>query len=155
MDRMTPPPNYYGAPYQQNYGPNMPNNPSMPGPQPPMPNGNVNMPPQMNQPRDFEEPMYMDKGNAMPNTSDQICIGYTYADIAQANRGKKVKIYCSFTDSSQWHDMSIDGRILYAAEDHIAIETDENPSKYIVIIGIYIDYMVFLEKPNVPTKKSM
>ena len=153
MDRMTPPPNYYGAPYP-NFNQNMPN-PQMQGPQPPMPNAGNQMqqPPQQN---GFEEAIFVEKGplNAQQN-SDQICMSYTYADIAQANRGKKVKVFCSFTDASEWHNVTFEGRILYGAIDHIAIESDETPSNYVVILGVYIDYMTFFEKPNVPAKRSI
>ncbi|MCH5172218.1 MAG: spore coat protein GerQ [Erysipelotrichales bacterium] len=157
MDRMTPPPNYYGAPYP-NFNQNMPN-PQMQGPQPPMPNGiNPNQQQQIQpqQPSGYEEAIFMEKGplNVQQN-NDQICMNYTYADIAQANRGKKVKVFCSFTDASEWHDVTFEGRILYGAVDHIAIESEDNPSHYMVILGVYIDYMMFFDKPNVPAKRSI
>ncbi len=157
MDRMTPPPNYYGAPYP-NFNQNMPN-PQMQGqgPQPPMPNSmNSGQQTQMPKPpQGFEESIFVEQGPVTPPKTDQICMSYSYADIAQANRGKKVVVYCSFADASQWHDVTFEGRILYGAIDHIALESEENPGHYIAILGVYIDYMVFLEKPNIPAKKSI
>ena len=154
MDRMTPPPNYYGAPFpcfNQGGGPNPQ---MMPSNQPPMPNGaNIN-----NQ----VQPDYANENYPVPqaesyNTSNKehICMNYSYAEIAHANRGKHVKVYCSFPDSTKWHDVVIEGKIHYAADDHILIETLDNPNHYIMIVGIYVNYMELYDKPIVPNKKSM
>lgn len=148
MDRMTPPPNYYGPPFA-GYNQNMPNNPS----------GNMH-PPTPNMPHDQAMPnvnrediMYGNTNPQMQGNQESLSLGYSYADIAHINRGKRVIVYCSFADSAQWHDMTIKGKIMYATDDHIALESDDDPTQYIVIIGVYINYMVFLDKPNVPQKK--
>lgn len=164
MDRMTPPPNYYGATFPGfNQGQ---------GAQPPMPNGNVNNP-NMNNAMPNQMPNQNINPNAAvptnfmanPYTAPAIesetgtckgsnCVQSSYAEIAHSNRGKHVRLYCSFPDSSQWHDVIIEGKIHYAADDHIAIESDTEPGKYILIIGIYVNYMELFEKPIVPNKKS-
>ena len=159
MDRMTPPPNYYGAPFPGfNQGPQGPQ-----GAQPPMPTPN-NVPPQNNMPNQNlnnpTPPPYTGQVESM-NTdykqnsdNNQLCVCYTYADIAHANRGKVVKIYCSFPDSSKWHDVVIEGIIYYAADDHIVIESIEEPKKYTMILGVYVNYMETYEKPIVPMSKK-
>lgn len=156
MDRMTPPPNYYGAPFPGfNQGPQgqVPQ-----GVQPPMPN-NGNMPNNMpSQNANQTPPVYngqTNNSNDQQETNNQLCVCYTYADIAHANRGKVVKVYCSFPDSSKWHDVVIEGIIYYAADDHIVIESIEEPKKYTMILGVYVNFMETYEKPIVPTKKSI
>lgn len=156
MDRMTPPPNYYGAPFPGfNQGPQ---GPVPQGAQPPMPNnGNIpnNMPSQNNT---QTPPVYngqANNSNDQQETNNQLCVCYTYADIAHANRGKVVKVYCSFPDSSKWHDVVIEGIIYYAADDHIVIESVEEPKKYTMILGVYVNYMETYEKPIVPAKKNI
>lgn len=155
MDRMTPPPNYYGAPFPGfNQGPQ---GPVPQGAQPPMPN-NGNMPNNMpNQNNTQTPPAYngqANNSNDQQESNNQLCVCYTYADIAHANRGKVVKVYCSFPDSSKWHDVVIEGIIYYAADDHIVIESIEEPKKYTMILGVYVNYMETYEKPIVPTKNS-
>ncbi len=156
MDRMTPPPNYYGAPFPGfNQGPQ---GPVPQGAQPPMPN-NGNMPNNMpNQNNTQTPPAYngqANNSNDQQESNNQLCVCYTYADIAHANRGKVVKVYCSFPDSSKWHDVVIEGIIYYAADDHIVIESIEEPKKYTMILGVYVNYMETYEKPIVPTKKNI
>ena len=156
MDRMTPPPNYYGAPFPGfNQGPQ---GPVPQGAQPPMPN-NGNMPNNMpNQNNTQTPPAYngqANNSNDQQESNNQLCVCYTYADIAHANRGKVVKVYCSFPDSSNWHDVVIEGIIYYAADDHIVIESIEEPKKYTMILGVYVNYMETYEKPIVPTKKNI
>ena len=155
MDRMTPPPNYYGAPFPGfNQGPQ---GPVPQGAQPPMPN-NGNMPNNMpNQNNAQTPPAYngqANNSNDQQESNNQLCVCYTYADIAHANRGKVVKVYCSFPDSSKWHDVVIEGIIYYAADDHIVIESIEEPKKYTMILGVYVNFMETYEKPIVPTKNS-
>lgn len=155
MDRMTPPPNYYGAPFPGfNQGPQ---GPVPQGAQPPMPN-NGNMPNNMpNQNNTQTPPAYngqANNSNDQQESNNQLCVCYTYADIAHANRGKVVKVYCSFPDSSKWHDVVIEGIIYYAADDHIVIESIEEPKKYTMILGVYVNFMETYEKPIVPTKNS-
>ncbi len=155
MDRMTPPPNYYGTPFPGfNQGPQ---GPVPQGVQPPMPN-NGNMSNNMqSQNSNQTPPVYngqTNNSNDQQETNNQLCVCYTYADIAHANRGKVVKVYCSFPDSSKWHDVVIEGIIYYAADDHIVIESIEEPKKYTMILGVYVNYMETHEKPIVPTKNS-
>ena len=155
MDRMTPPPNYYGAPFPGfNQGPQ---GPVPQGAQPPMPNnGNMpnNMPNQNNAQTPHAYNGQANNSNDQQESNNQLCVCYTYADIAHANRGKVVKVYCSFPDSSKWHDVVIEGIIYYAADDHIVIESIEEPKKYTMILGVYVNYMETYEKPIVPTKNS-
>ena len=158
MDRMTPPPNYYGAPFQgynQSPGqqqPPSPSNSNFMNNTPPTPvNPNTLTPSSVS---GLNNPYPMTNIESITVTQEQISIGWSYADIAHANRGRQVKLYCSFPDSSQWHDVVIEGKIQYASDDHVVIESNEMPSKFIMVMGVYINYMELFERPIVPTKKS-
>lgn len=146
MDRMQPPPNYYGAPYN-GFGPNMgPNNP-MPNPQMPpnMPNpggmppmGGPQMQPVMADPSQIPPP---------PIQSNNYENDDLYTETNN-NRGKKLRVYCSFTDSSKWHDVIFEGILVYGVADHICVKTKDDI--YTIIVGIYINYIEYLEKPAIP-----
>ncbi len=152
MERMTPPPNYFGAPY-----PSSVNGSSMPSPNYPGPNMN-------------QQPMFtnekFNQNNAMPvagegsNTvQDQDVSSYdtlvqeidnvkTFYDAFKKhinkNIGKKVKIYCSFPDSTKWHDVVFEGTLVSAGNDNMMIKSDEG-NFYNLISAVYINFVEFFE----------
>lgn len=141
MEKMSPPPNYFGAPYP---------NPSMQNSSMPF-NQNQYNAPQFN----TQEPRPNNEQNSIPST------GYnTYDDITESIKNaevlfetlkntvassinKRVKVYCSFTDSSKWHDVIFEGVLVGAADDYLLVRTSE---KQIDLISrIYVNYISFFE----------
>ena len=141
MEKMSPPPNYFGAPYP---------NPSMQNSSMPF-NQNQYNAPQFN----TQEPRPNNEQNSIPST------GYnTYDDITESIKNaevlfetlkntvassinKRVKVYCSFTDSSKWHDVIFEGVLVGAADDYLLFRTSE---KQIDLISrIYVNYISFFE----------
>ena len=131
MDRIHPPPNYYGAPYppgadmsHSNYAPP----PNMQAP---------NYPPQ---PRQEKVP---DDEELKPIENTPYFTKYMEGKIS-----KRVKIYCTFTDSGEWHDKVFEG-LIYAAGDEFIIIYDEKTKKHLLILSVYI---LFIEFENLEGK---
>ena len=57
-------------------------------------------------------------------------------NILRANRGKKVTVYTSFSDSVEWKD-----------KDHILL-SDPTNGKWYMILMIYVDFIEFDERIN-------
>lgn len=151
MDRMTPPPNYYGAQFPGFNQGGQPTPPPAPNSMPnPMNNNSIPQPPNYTP---YSSPA-MEVDNSK-DTQESISLDYSIADIANANRGKYARLYCSFPDSSKWHDIVIEGKIHYSAFDHIVIESESEPGKYIFVTGVFVNYMELFNKPIVPNKKSI
>lgn len=133
MDRMQPPPpNYYGVPYPStnpNEQPQM-----MPGPGREAPNyyGNNASPMQNNMP-----------SNNNTNTNNNE-IEHTFKSSTNAYIGKKMKVYCSFPDSSKWHDVIFEGRLVYAENDHLILR-NLNTDLWTIIVSVYINYIELSE----------
>lgn len=68
-------------------------------------------------------------------------------NILRINRGKKVEIYMTFTDSTEWRDRVFSGIIEQAGRDHIII-SDPTDGKWYLLQMIYLDYIKFDEKIN-------
>ena len=68
-------------------------------------------------------------------------------NILRLNKGKKVKAYVSFPDSTEWRNKIFDGIIEEAGRDHLIIS---NPStgEWDLILMIYLNYVTFDEKIN-------
>lgn len=133
MDRIQPPPNYYGAPYpssQETMG-NTPYPPQMGGyPQPP--NQNI-MPPYPPQPMTRQE-----QDNSIEEFYESL------NKLVSDNVGRLVNVHCSFTDSTKWHDKEFIG-VLASSGDNYVIVYDKDNNKHYLIIGVYIDYIEFFE----------
>lgn len=84
MERIQPPPNYYGAPY--------PNTEPSP------------YPPQMNP--------YSQEGYPLPSNNQRAGdvaqpieeFYESFNKLVSSNLGRQVNVHCSFTDSTAWHD---------------------------------------------------
>ena len=128
MEKMTPPPNYYGAPYpqnqnsvsqfpktQQSYG-----SPTFQSQQEPTTNygsydQNLSM---MNQ----NTTTYDNLLESIKNADQLFEIMKTYIS---KNIGKRVQVFASFTDSTKWHDTIFDGTLVSIADDFMIVKTNE------------------------------
>lgn len=68
-------------------------------------------------------------------------------NILRLNKGKKVKAYVSYPDSSAWQNKIYDGVIEEAGRDHVVIR-DTNSGAWYLIRIIYLNYVEFEEKIN-------
>lgn len=68
-------------------------------------------------------------------------------NILRLNKGKKVKAYVSYPDSSAWQNKVYDGIIEEAGRDHLII-MDPSTGSWFLIRMIYLDYVEFSEKIN-------
>ena len=68
-------------------------------------------------------------------------------NILRLNKGKKVKAYVSYPDSSEWQNKVYEGIIEEAGRDHLII-SDPKDGKWYFIRLIYLDYVEFDEKIN-------
>lgn len=148
MDRMNPPPNYYGAMYPPNGNAQM-NSPFSP-------NGNgVVSPPIYNE----ETPDTIKVNASMPqneeNNDGYLSISYgvngvkrfyeEFKKLISENIGTRVKVYCAFTDSSLWHDKIFEGTLVSAADDHLIVK-EADTGKYSIIVSVYVIFIELFEK---------
>ena len=68
-------------------------------------------------------------------------------NILRLNKGKQVKAYVSYPDSSAWQNKVYDGIIEEAGRDHLIIR-DINSGAWYLIRIIYLNYVEFEEKIN-------
>lgn len=142
MDRHEPP-NFYGANFpNQNFnrqGPDMMNsaykNPYVNGaPDYPTPNGNgANQ--QQQQPQNPQK-----NPNAASILSDSSCT----TALCKLNQGKPVTIYCTFTDSAEWHDKVFKGILFSASDDNIMLYNQQE-GKFTIIVAVYVNFMEFYD----------
>ena len=68
-------------------------------------------------------------------------------NILRLNKGKKVKAYVSFPDSSEWKNKIFEGTIKEAGRDHLIIMNNQTGEWYLILM-IYLNYVEFEEKIN-------
>ncbi len=68
-------------------------------------------------------------------------------NILRLNKGKMVKVYASFPDSTEWRNKVFEGRIEQAGRDHLIISNPKNGEWYLILM-IYLNYVTFDEKIN-------
>lgn len=66
-------------------------------------------------------------------------------NILRVNRGKKIKAYVSYPDSSSWQNKVYEGLIEQAGKDHLIINDIKNGIWYLIRL-IYLDYVEFDER---------
>ena len=136
MDRIKPPPSYYGnpyaqggmepgAPYNQNGGYGMP--PYQGTPTGPMNNNQPPLPPTQTG----------NEGQYNPYTSE---VPPTFNTSLENFVGKRMKVYCSFPDSNKWHDVIFEGTLVYAANDQVILR-DIQTKQLVAIVGVYVNYV--------------
>lgn len=132
MDRIQPPPNYYGAPY--------PNNQEGIGNNPYPPQMGGYQQPQMNP--TYPQPHQMVRQESDPNIEE---FYESFNKLVSSNLGRMVNVHCSFTDSTKWHDKEFIGILASAGESYVIVYDKENNRHYL-IIDVYIDYIEFFDK---------
>lgn len=65
-------------------------------------------------------------------------------NILRLNKGKKVKVYVSYPESSAWQNKIYDGIIEQAGRDHLIIKDVKNNICYLIRM-IYLNYVEFEE----------
>ena len=68
-------------------------------------------------------------------------------NILRLNKGRKVKAYVSFPDSTEWKNSIFTGLIEEAGKDHLIIKDTLNGNWYLIRI-LYLDYVEFMEPIN-------
>jgi spore germination protein Q len=68
-------------------------------------------------------------------------------NILRLNKGKKVTVYMTFPDSTEWRDKSFSGIVEESGRDHIIL-SDPATGKWYLLLMIYVDYIQFDEKIN-------
>ena len=103
----------------------------------------------------FQNPTFPSNENKIPvtppgNISYQSTLTMEQSlieNILRLNKGKKVKAYVSYPDSSAWQNKVYDGIIEEAGRDHLIIRDVNNGAWYLIRI-IYLNYVEFEEKIN-------
>lgn len=67
-------------------------------------------------------------------------------NILRLNKGKIVKVYVSYSDSNDYHDMIYTGKILQAGKDHLVMTNAEENNWYLIPM-IYVNWVEFETKP--------
>ncbi|MBE6140786.1 MAG: spore coat protein GerQ [Firmicutes bacterium] len=101
-------------------------NPTFPNANFPTPPGNTNI------------NMQNETDNTLPMEQSYI------ENILRLNKGKRVKAYVSYPDSSAWQNKVYDGIIEEAGRDHLIIRETSNNNWFLIRI-IYLDYVEFME----------
>ena len=65
-------------------------------------------------------------------------------NILRLNKGRKIKAYVSYPDSSAWQNKVYEGIIEEAGRDHLIIRDNTNNLWYLIRI-IYLNYVEFME----------
>lgn len=94
-------------------------------------------------------PLYVN-GKTVPNQQNQINFNTTFEqsyieNILRLNKGKKVEIYASYPDSSQWQNKVFKGIVEQSGRDHIIL-SDPNTGNWYLILIIYVNFIKFDEK---------
>ncbi len=80
--------------------------------------------------------------------NDDLPMEQSYIEnILRLNKGKKVNVYMSYSDSVEWRDKMYTGIIEQAGRDHLII-SDPSTGKWYLLLMIYLDYVEFNEKIN-------
>lgn len=79
------------------------------------------------------------------NASSNIPQEQSYIEnILRLNKGKKIKAYVSYPDSSAWQNKVYEGIIEEAGKDHLIVRDNMNNLWYLIRI-IYLNYVEFME----------
>ncbi len=79
------------------------------------------------------------------DNSNNIPLEQSYIEnILRLNKGRKVKAYVSYPDSSAWQNKVYEGIIEEAGKDHLIIRDNINDVWYLIRI-IYLNYVEFME----------
>lgn len=122
---------------QNNYDVNMNSIPNNQG----LPNNN-------NMANNTNIPSTINNYNPDYNPTTSLPMEQSYIEnILRLNKGKMVKAYVSFPDSTEWRNKIFAGRIEEAGRDHLII-SNPNTGEWDLILMIYLNYVTFDERIN-------
>lgn len=118
MNRNNLPPNYYGAPL------------------PPQ----MEMPPYQNMSVPY--PSRQDMNNTTQTNTSYESSQFYFTKYLNEHIGKNVTVYCSFTDSADWHDKVFKGKVTGAGDDYLIVD-EVSINKEVLILSVYIHFVEF------------
>lgn len=102
----------------------------------------------INNPNSTNTPNPINNFNQDYNMGTSLPIEQSYIEnILRLNKGKMVKAYVSFPDSTEWRNKIFVGRIEEAGRDHLII-SNPNTGEWDLILMIYLNYVTFDERIN-------
>ncbi len=109
---------------------------------------NMNNQGMINNPNSANTPSPINNFNQDYNMGTSLPMEQSYIEnILRLNKGKMVKAYVSFPDSTEWRNKIFAGRIEEAGRDHLII-SNPNTGEWDLILMIYLNYVTFDEKIN-------
>jgi len=89
-----------------------------------------------------------DQTTVNPNSSSNLPFEESYIEnILRINKGKKVDVYMSFPDSTEWRNRIFTGIVEQSGRDHIIL-SDPTTGDWFLLLMIYVNYIEFHEKIN-------
>lgn len=108
----------------------------------------ANNPGMINNPNSANTPNPINNFNQDYNIGTSLPMEQSYIEnILRLNKGKMVKAYVSFPDSTEWRNKIFAGRIEEAGRDHLII-SNPNTGEWDLILMIYLNYVTFDERIN-------
>ena len=108
----------------------------------------ANNPGMINNPNSANTPNPINNFNQDYNMGTSLPMEQSYIEnILRLNKGKMVKAYVSFPDSTEWRHKIFAGRIEEAGRDHLII-SNPNTGEWDLILMIYLNYVTFDERIN-------
>lgn len=102
----------------------------------------------INNPNSANTPNPINNFNQDYNMGTPLPMEQSYIEnILRLNKGKMVKAYVSFPDSTEWRNKIFAGRIEEAGRDHLII-SNPNTGEWDLILMIYLNYVTFDERIN-------
>ena len=102
----------------------------------------------INNPNSANTPNPINNFNQDYNIGTSLPMEQSYIEnIVRLNKGKMVKAYVSFPDSTEWRNKIFAGRIEEAGRDHLII-SNPNTGEWDLILMIYLNYVTFDERIN-------
>ena len=102
----------------------------------------------INNPNSTHTPNPINNFNQDYNMGTSLPMEQSYIEnILRLNKGKMVKAYVSFPDSTEWRNKIFAGRIEEAGRDHLII-SNPNTGEWDLILMIYLNYVTFDERIN-------
>jgi spore germination protein Q len=90
-------------------------------------------------------------GQVVPNQQTQVNFPDTQfqqsyiENILRLNKGKKVEVYASYPDATNWPDKVFTGIVEQSGRDHIILSDPKTGNWYLILL-IYVNYIKFDEK---------
>lgn len=108
----------------------------------------ANNPGMINNPNSANTPNPINNFNQDYNMGTSLPMEQSYIEnILRLNKGKMVKAYVSFPDSTEWRNKIFAGSIEEAGRDHLII-SNPNTGEWDLILMIYLNYVTFDERIN-------